>query len=804
MNAKENIKQFNTDPAKGLNQSEVESNRKEYGYNEVSENKRNALLKFLSRFWGLTAWMLELIIILSWFLHKHSDAYIVLGLLLFNAIVGFVQENNAANAVEALRKKLQINVKLLRDATWKTLPARQLVPGDIIRIRIGDFVPADVKITNGEISIDQSALTGESLEIEKKSGEIIYSGSVVTKGEATGMVTLTGANTKFGKTIELVKIAKPKSHIDEIISKVVKWLLLIVGVLLLIALIVAFLKGINILEILPLLLVLLLGAIPVALTAMFTVCMALGSKELVKQGVLITRLNAPDDAASMDILYVDKTGTLTMNKLSVAKLQAAKDYKEDDVLLFGALASQEANHDSIDMAFINAAKQKNILNDTFIQKTFIPFDPQNRKTEATIKKDNDEFNVMKGSFNVIAQACGLDEKAKADWEVKVNDFGKEGFRTLAVAKANTNDKPQFVGIVALHDPPREDSKQLIIEIKNLGITIKMLTGDALPIAIEIAKAVDIGDTIIKASELKNADNNIVELLEKNNGVAEVYPKDKYDIVKAFQAKGHIVGMTGDGVNDAPALKQAEVGIAVSSATDVAKGAASIVLTQEGLVNILSPIKVGRMMFERINTWILNKIARTILKTCFVIIAFLILGKFVMTATALLIMIFMTDFVKISLSTDNVKWSQNPAKWNINGLAKTGIVIGLLMTVEAFGLLYIGLNYFNLKTDGEALNTFCFEILLFFAIFSIFVVREKNHFWHSAPGKTLLFLLITDTVLGIIFATFGLLGFKAIPFTQTLTVFIYTGMFSFIINDFIKFLLFKKRNKNIMETAKIIT
>ena len=804
MNAQNNIKQFNTDPAKGLNKSEVERNLKEYGYNEVLENKSNALLKFLSRFWGLTAWMLELIIIISWFLHKYSDVYIVLGLLLFNAIIGFMQEYNAANAVDALRKKLQINVKLLRDGIWKTLAARELVPGDIIRIRIGDFVPADVKIIQGEISIDQSALTGESLEIEKKSGEIIYSGSIVTKGEATGIAILTGANTKYGKTIELVKIAKPKSHIDEVISKVVKWLLLIVGILLLLALIVAFLKGINILEILPLLLVLLLGAIPVALTAMFTVCMALGSKELVKQGVLVTRLNAPDDAASMDVLCVDKTGTLTMNKLSLAKLQAAKDYTEDDVLLFGALASQEANHDSIDMAFINAAKQKNILNDTFIQKSFIPFDPQNRKTEATIKKGNEEFKVMKGSFNVIARTCGLNEKSIADWEVKVNEFGKEGFRTLAVAKTNINDQPQLVGLVALHDPPRADSKQLIHEIKNLGISIKMLTGDALPIAIEIAKAVDIGDAIIKSSELKNADKNIVELLEKNNGVAEVYPKDKYNIVKAFQVKGHNVGMTGDGVNDAPALKQAEVGIAVSSATDVAKGAASIVLTKEGLANIIGPIKVGRMMFERINTWILNKIARTILKTCFVIVAFLVLGKFVMTATALLIMIFMTDFVKISLSTDNVKWSQNPAKWNINGLAKTGIVIGLLMTVEAFGLLYIGLNYFNLKTDGEALNTFCFEILLFFAIFSIFVVREKNHFWHSAPGKTLLFLLITDTVLGIIFATFGLLGFKAIPFTQTLTVFIYTGMFSFIINDFIKFLLFKKRNKNIMETAKIIT
>jgi H+-transporting ATPase len=694
MNAINTEKILSTDPTKGLLQHEVESQRKEFGYNEVLAKKKSPILLFAKKFWGITAWMLELIIVLSWFLHKHSDSYIVLGLLLFNAIIGFVQEHNASNAVEALQKKLQVNVKLMRDGVWKILVARELVPGDVIRIRIGDFVPADIKIIEGEININQSALTGESLEIEKKSQDVIFSGSIVTKGEATGIVTLTGAKTKYGKTIELVKTAKPKSHIDEIISKVVKWLLLIVGALLTVAVIVSYLNGINLLEILPLLLVLLLGAIPVALTAMFTVCMALGSKEVVKQGVLITRLDAPDDAASMDILCVDKTGTLTMNKLSVAKLQAANRYKEDDVLLYGALASREANNDSIDMAFINSAKEKKVLNNAFIQKAFIPFDPQNRKTEATIKKENDEFKVMKGSFKVIAQICGLDDKSIADWEIKINEFGKEGYRTLAVARANINDKPQFVGLVALHDSPREDSKNLINELNNLGVSVKMLTGDALPIAAEIAKAVGLGGAIIKASELKTSNVNVVELLEKNNGVAEVYPKDKYDIVKAFQAKGHIVGMTGDGVNDAPALKQAEVGIAVSNATDVAKGAASIVLTQEGLVNILSPIKVGRLMFERINTWILNKIARTILKTCFVVIAFLILGKYVITASAMLIMIFMTDFVKISLATDNVTGSAKPAKWNINGLAKIGIVIGLLMTLEAFGLLYIGLGYFK--------------------------------------------------------------------------------------------------------------
>jgi H+-transporting ATPase len=324
----------------------------------------------------------------------------------------------------------------------------------------------------------------------------------------------------------------------------------------------------------------------------------------------------------------------------------------------------------------------------------------------------------------------------------------------------------------------------------------MLTGDALPIATEIAKEVGIGSLIIQASELKKAEKGgVVERLEKNNGVAGVYPEDKYDIVKALQVKGHIIGMTGDGVNDAPALKQAEVGIAVSNATDVAKGAASIVLTEEGLVNILSPIKVGRMMFERINTWVLNKIASTILKTCFVIFPFLLLGKYPISASAMLILLFMNDFVIISLSTDNVKWSQKPVRWNFNALLKIGIVIGLLTAIEAFGLLYIALHYFHLDADNEALSTFCFETLLFFALFSIFLVREKQHFWSSGPSKTLIFIVVADMIAGVVLSTFGLLGFKALPLMQTIIVIIYTTVFSFLVNDFIKYLLLRQWSGN---------
>lgn len=799
MDAERTIELFKSDAASGLKQTEAEKRLEQYGYNEVPEKKADPLRRFLSKFWGLSAWMLELIIVLSWFLHKETDAFIVAGLLVFNAAIGFAQERNADNALVALKRKLQVNARLLRDGSWKTAAARELVPGDMIRIRSGDFVPADVKIIQGEIGIDQSALTGESIETEKKPKEIVYSGSIVTRGEATGIVVLTGVHTYFGRTIQLVQIAKPKAHVEEIIAKVVKWLLTIVAVLLAIAFAVSFFKGINPLAVLPLMLVLLLGAIPVALPAMFTVSMALGSLQLIKQGVLVTRLNAPDDAARMDILCVDKTGTITMNELTVAKLAPADGYAENDVLLFGALASQEANHDAIDLAFIKSARQKNILNRSFVQKVFTPFAPQSRRTEAIVMKGDEEFQVLKGSFAVIARACALAEMAKAYWETRINEFAKDGYRTISVARGKIKDKPEMVGLAALHDPPRPDSKKMIDELRNLGVAVKMLTGDALPIAREIAKAVGIGDRIVKISELKELAGSdqakALELAEKSDGFAEVYPEDKYLIVKNFQAKGHVIGMTGDGVNDAPALKQAEVGTAVSNASDVAKSAASIVLTEEGLANILSPIRIGRMMFQRISTWILNKIARTILKTCFVVIAFLVLGKFVISASAMLIMIFMTDFVKISLATDNVRWSKKPSVWDINGLAKVAMVLGLAMVAEAFGLLYIGLKYFNMAADDAALSTFSFAILFFFAVFSILTVREKGHFWDSSPSKTLLAIILADMVLAVILSTFGFLGFKAISLSATLMVVGYAFLFSLVINDFIKFTLLKKWRMN---------
>ena len=786
---------LSSDPNSGLETAEVEKRLRQYGHNEVPEQKVNPVVTFAKKFWGVTPWMLEAIIILSWILQRYSDFYIVTALLFLNSIIGFAQEQKASDAVDALKKRLQVNAKVLRDNQWGTVAARELVPGDIVRLRSGDFVPTDVKVMVGELEVDQSALTGESIEVVKKSSDILFSGSIVRRGEANGVVILTGVKTFFGRTTQLVQLARPHLHIEDVISKVVKWLLVIVLVSLSLALVFSVLKGMNLLEILPLMLVLLLSAIPVALPVMFTVSMAVGSMELARKGVLVTRLSASEDAAIMDVVCVDKTGTITMNKLSLRNVIPSNGSSEEDVILYGALASQEANQDPLDLAFIEAAKQRNLAIDSFVQESFAPFDPSTRRTEALVRRGDHSFRVVKGAVRVVAQSCGLDDIAITDLESNMAEFAKKGYRTLAVAKTEGQNQPKLVGLVALYDAPRPDSKTLAQELKELGISIKMLTGDALPIAQEVAREVRLGDSIRKASDLKELirenPTEAAHLAEESDGFAEIYPEDKYTLVKSLQAKGHVAGMTGDGVNDAPALKQAEVGIAVSNATDVAKGAASVVLTSEGLSNIVDLIKIGRMIYERIITWILNKISRTILKASLIVLPFLVTGKYVISAFAMILVVFMTDFVKISLSTDNVRWSRKPNTWNLAAPVKIAVALGLLMVVESSGLLYIGAKYFGLISDDPSLNTFAFETLFYFAIFSIFVVRERGHFWNSRPSKALLTAITLDFVLATVLATVGIPGLKPLPLPVTLFVIAYSFLFSLIVNDLIKFDLVQK-------------
>jgi len=780
----------------GLTRDEVEYRLKNYGYNEVLERKSHPLISFVKKFWGLTAWMLEAIMILAIILGKYTDLYMVGALLVLNSIIGFVQEQKASKAVELLKRKLQINARVLREGIWTAIPSREIVPGDVVRVRAGDFVPADIKVAVGEVWVNQSALTGESMEVEKRVGDLLYSGSIVSRGEATGIIVLTGDKTYFGRTVQLVQVARPKLHMEEVISKVLKWLLIIVAVFLCITMAFSAARGVNLMEILPLMLVLLLGAVPVALPAMFTVSMAVGSMELSNKGVLVTRLSASEDAASMDILCVDKTGTITMNKLSMADVAAVGRYSENDVIIYGALASQEANQDPIDLAFIDAARRRGLSLDKFAQKTFMPFDPKRRRTEALISDgDGGEFMVAKGALGVIAELCDLDDERLKEVDERVREFTEKGYRTIAVAKSVEGGHLDLVGLAALYDPPRPDAGEPIERLKNLGVAIKMMTGDALPIAKEVAMEVGLGEHVIRASELKDLvrddPRRAGEIAENSSGFAEVYPEDKYIIVKSLQERGHIVGMTGDGVNDAPALRQAEVGIAVVNATDVAKGAASVVLTSEGLTSILDLVKIGRIIFERINIWILNKITRTILKTVFVALAFLMMGRYPISSSAMLLILFMTDFMKISLSTDNVRGSDKPCQWNIMGLVKVSVVLGLLMVLEALGQLFMGIKYFNVIYDEQILYMFSFQILLFFEISSILVAREREHFWHSRPGKALSIAILGDLAIAILIAFSGLPGLKPLPPSLALITLGYSMALSLIINDFIKCFILRK-------------
>ena len=786
-----------TDLRSGLSSASAADRLRRLGPNEVPEKKTHPFLLVVKKFWGLTAWMLELIIVLSLILRKYPDAAIVAVLLVANAVVSLLEERKAAGAVEALKKELRINARALRDGAWTTVPARELVPGDVVRLRAGDVVPADVQVASDSLAADQSALTGESLAIEKGVGDLVYSGSVITRGEATGIVLRTGAGTKFGRTVELIQVARPKLHMEEVVTKLVRRLLLIIGGLLVLTIAVSVVRDMAILEILPLMLVLLLSAIPVALPVMYTVSMAVGARDLAKRSVLVTRLSATEDAATMDVLCVDKTGTLTLNELSISQVFPVGPFTEREAVQFGALASQEANRDPLDLAFIRRAREKGWLDPSDVQESFTPFDPATRKTEAVVRRGGRRLHVMKGAFSVIARACGLGPEDEQALELRVGDLSKRGYRTVAVAMSE-GGKPAIVGLVALSDRPRSDSKQLIQELHALGVSVKMLTGDALPIAMEIARDLGIGEDISRMSDLKDLlktdPASALRQIEKSAGFAEVYPEDKYMIVQSLQAEQHVVGMTGDGVNDAPALKQAEVGIAVNSATDVAKSAASVVLTSGGLSGIVELIKNGRKVYQRINTWILNKIMRTILKSAFVVGVFLVTGDFVISAFAMVLLLLMTDFMKISLSTDRVQWSPSPDTWNIKAFVRVAAALGTLMAVESFAALALGQAFWRLRTSDPVIRTFSFEILLFSAVTSIFVIRERRRFWSSRPSRLLLTIMALDILAGALISTLGIPGlFPALPVAMTLFLLGWNLALSLILNDFVKVLLLKRLN-----------
>jgi H+-transporting ATPase len=773
----------------GLSSTEAKLRLVRDGPNEVPEKKSHPVLGFIRKFWGLSAWMLELIAILSFVLGKTADFWIAVALLVVNAALSFLQERHASSAVAALRRQLQVTARVLRDGRWALLAARELVCGDVIRVRTGDFVPADAEITEGSLQIDQSALTGESRALRRSANETVYSGSIVRQGEVSAVVTATGTRTYFGRTTELVEHAAPKLHIEEVISRIVKWLLLIVSIMVAITLIVSIASGLRLIEILPLSLVLLMSAIPVALPVMFTVSMAVGSVELARRGVLVSRLNATEDAANMDILCADKTGTLTLNRLSLTGAVAEPPFTEQDVIRDGALASDEANQDAIDLAFVRAAKERGLSGRGENVVSFTPFSPKTRRTEAQIVRGGRPVRIIKGALHTVADLAGAAPEMTARLEARAQAEAQKGFRILAVARAEDDGPLRIVGLALLSDPPRPDSRELIADLRSLGVTVKMLTGDAQPVARQIARDLGFGNIIsVPRPAAGEVATQIGVLIEANDGLAEIFPEDKFLVVKDLQERGHVVAMTGDGVNDAPALKQAEVGIAVSGATDVAKGAASVVLITEGLMGIVELVRNGRIIYQRVLTWIINKVSRTVLKSGFVVLPLLVTGKFVISALGILLVTFMTDFAKIALSTDRARPSLTPETWTIGPLVWIAAILGLLMLIETLVLLAFGWHRFDLAHNNGQLQTFAFQTILFFAIFSILSVRERRAFWASPPSAVLTLALCADAGVGLLIGAYGLAEMKPVPVSETALIIGVACVFSLVVNDFVKVVL----------------
>ncbi|MCL5674776.1 MAG: plasma-membrane proton-efflux P-type ATPase [Candidatus Omnitrophica bacterium] len=780
----------------GLTGEEAKHRLGVFGYNEIIEKKVNSFYEFILRYWGPMPWLLEVAIILSFIVEHSLEGIIIFALLTINAIIGQVHSRGSQKAIEFLKKKLAIMAKVLRDGKWIVKEAREIVPGDIVTIKLGDIIPVDAKILNGDISVDQSSLTGESLPVHASQSDIVYSGSVVKYGEAKCVVVNTGGNTYFGKTAELVKIAKPKSHQEEVMLAIVKYMMYVGIAALIVVLIFGFLINIHedTITILTLAVIFLMGAVPVALPAVLTIVQSAGAMELSKKGTLVTKLDSLEDAASINVLCLDKTGTLTQNKLSVTDSIPFYDYKKEDVIISSVMASRAEGMDLIDLAIIESLKNMGLnIPPGYKQISYIPFNPSIKRTEAIVEINGRKTKIIKGAFRIIMSLCHqIDEETIKKSSKIMEEFSLKGYRTIAVARSENGnmDNLKFVGLLALSDPPRPDSQNMIEEAKKLGIKVIMLTGDNIEIAKEVARNVSIGDRIVSLTDIEdlNAEEQI-KILDESDGIAEIYPEDKYKVVKLLQSKGYMVGMTGDGVNDAPALKQAEMGIAVSNSTDVAKASASVVLTEQGLNQIIDAIKISRKTYQRMLSWVINKIIKVIEFTGFLVISFLWLHNIVISLLGMSLIIFANDFITMSLATDNVQHTPNPNIWNIKNITIVSLVPAFILIAGDIILLLIGIKIFSLGFNQ--LRTLVLLTLVFDSQYKILVVRERGHFWESKPGKQLFFASISVLILFVFLGMYWRTIYPLMPY-QVLTILILSALYTFSI-DFPKYKLCKRFN-----------
>jgi H+-transporting ATPase len=797
----------------GLSSEEAQQRLVSYGPNALEEEKVSPLIKFLGYFWGPIPWMIEIAAILSLLVQHWSDFIVIMVLLIFNATIGFWQEFKAANALEALKAQLALKARAIRDGTWQEVGTEILVPGDIIRIRLGDVVPADVKLIEGEyISIDQAALTGESLPVNKKAGDIAYSGSVAKQGEMVGLVTATGGNTFFGRTAKLVQTAGTVSHFQKAVLRIGDYLIYLSLGLVAVLILVQLHRGAPWLELVQFALILTVASIPVAMPAVLSVTMAVGALALSKMKAIVSRLESIEEMAGIDILCSDKTGTLTLNSLTLGDPVPFEAKDSQELILVAALASKAENKDAIDMAVISGLEDESVLAH-YEQTAFVPFDPIGKRTEAAIKTpDSGTFKVTKGAPQVILDLSNVGDETRSRAESEVESFAAKGYRTLGVARASSDDSWSFLGIVPLYDPPRADSAQTIAEAKASGIDVKMITGDNVAIAREISGQLGLGTDIqpagrlfkdgVDPSQLSTTD---AERIEQADGFAQVFPEHKYGIVKALQARDHIVGMTGDGVNDAPAIKQSDVGIAVSGATDAARAAASLVLTEPGLSVIVRAVEEARKIFERMNSYAIYRIVETIRIMLFVVLAMIVYDFYPITAIMIILLAFFNDIPIMTIAYDNTLLDPKPVRWNMGRVFTVSTVLGVIGVVETFGLLLIAKAWLGL--DTAQIQTFIFLKLAVAGHLTLFVARTQRQFFtRPFPAPILLWSAIATKLVATLFVVYPLGLIASITWSNVGLIWAYCIVWIFI-EDLAKLAVYRrldmqsKRHRSFLRIVK---
>jgi H+-transporting ATPase len=792
----ETVNKLNVDTHAGLTTAEAQSRLQKYGPNAIEEEKISSWSMFLGYFWGPMPWMIEAAAVMALLVRDWADLAIIVALLLFNAILGFSHEHEAANALDALKSALAETAQTLRDGKWQSVLAKTLVPGDIVRIRLGDVVPADMKLVDGDyVDADQSALTGESLPKTKNVGDILYSGSIIKKGAMTGAVTGTGANTFFGRTASLVQTAGTKSHFQRANELVGDFLIVLALLLALILVSVQLSRGENLMRIGEFALLLLVAAIPVAMPAVLSITMAMGAKVLAAEKVIVSRLEAIEELAGVDILFSDKTGTLTQNVLTLGDPVVWGNAKADDVILAGVLASKQEDKDAIDAAIIAALKDPRTAA-SYQQTAFVPFDPVAKRSEATIKDSSGRsFKVSKGMPPVIFKLASLGQEDTAKALAIVKEFAEKGYRTLATARTDSSGAWVLLGILPMYDPPRADSKETITRAAAYGVAVKMVTGDDVAIANTVAETLGLGNHIVAASdvfteEVGNADPPL-ELAQRvgvAQGFGRVFPEHKWAIVRSAQVLGSIAGMTGDGVNDAPALKQADVGIAVSGATAAARAAASLVLTAPGLSVIIRGIEEARRTFERMMGYAYYRITMTI-TIMFVIVIAMVLYNFQALTPIMIIALALLDDVPVMLiAYDNAEVSRRPSKWDMPRVLVTSAILAAVGFLQSYGLVSHMHRVMHLPLPQ--IQTGVFMQLVIGGHLLLFSTRVRGPFWKPPFPSAKLFWAIMGTQ---VFAAFmAARGWLVPPISWRLIGFIWVyNLVWLVVEDIVKLAIHRR-------------